>query len=155
MKKILLVLVSLLPILARAELIEIRKVVEPGQGAKVMELVRKTGDGEQKEQLTLSDEVIIGITDVKAARAMEEGSAVMVMVTLTEEGGKRLSEATKEVENLKPEKKPRFAIVIDGKVVSAPVAQTQLSTSFGIVGLGDMEEAEVFAKKVNAAAAAK
>jgi preprotein translocase subunit SecD len=148
-----LLLLMLLPVLARAELVEIRKVVEPGQGTKVMEWVRKIGDRDQKEELTLSDEVIIRTTDIKEARATNQGSVAQIWVSLTEKGGKKLSEATKDVQKLTLEKKPRFAIIVDGKVVSAPIVRTELSTSFNISGLDSMEEANAVAAKLNSAAA--
>jgi preprotein translocase subunit SecD len=129
----------LVPCLASADYFEMRTVVETGKGAKIVKMP-KSG-----EELTISDDIIVSKKHVEEAKVVEtEENRTAVLVTLNEEGAKRLTEATKDgiPGSL------RIIVLIDGKPVTAPVVQSvPLGKSFQI-DAGTREESEQIAKEL-------
>lgn len=140
MKPLLLALL-LVPAFASAEYLEIRKVVAVAPGVKTVKLP-KSG-----EDLGLSADLIVSEKHVASAslvppRANQPETYHAVSVILTKEGGERLTEATKNA----VADKLRLAILIEGKVVTAPVVMSgPLGKNFEI-SLSSAEEAQAVAK---------
>ena len=123
--------------LATADFLEIRKVVEAGQGTLKVKL-RKTD-----EELTLSDTVIVSRKDL-ADFSLVPVPQYEIALNLTDEGGKRMEEATKGSEA----GKLRLAILFDGKAVAAPVVQhSPLGKSLAIT-LGKAEDDKALAEEI-------
>ena len=139
MKSILLALLSM-PSLATADYLEIRKVVTTAPGAKIVK-IPKSG-----EELALSPDLIVSEKHVASAYFTPGVSRppdyYPVALSLTEEGGKRMAEATKDAlaNNL------RLAILIDGKVVTAPVVRSAPLGKNLEISLSSAEEAQAVAK---------
>lgn len=143
MKPLLLALL-LVPALASAEYFEIRKVVEAGAGVKVVKSA-KTG-----EEFPVSDEVIVSDKHVATAQAAPstargaEETNYSLSVELSQEGAKRLSAATPA----ESAGKLRLVVLIEGKVVTAPVVRSApLGKNFEIT-LSSAEEAQAVAKQL-------
>jgi preprotein translocase subunit SecD len=140
MKHLLLALLFL-PSLALAEYLEIRKVVPTAPGAKTIK-VPKSG-----EEIALSPELLVSEKHVASAYftpgvSNHQPDYHAVALTLTEEGGKRMAEATKDAlaNHL------RLAILVDGKVVAAPVVRSAPLGKQIEIALSSAEEAEAVAK---------
>lgn len=87
-----------------------------------------------REKLLLSKVNIAGGEMVKLARETQQFGTIAVL--LTDEGGKRVLNATKEM-NIG---RDRMAVVLDGVGLIAPVVQAKLSREFVINGLDGKEE---------------
>jgi preprotein translocase subunit SecD len=141
--KLILLALSVLPSLATAEYLEIRKVVPRAPGAEIVKIPRSG------EELALSPDLIVSEKHVASAtlvpvRNNEPATYHAVDVVLTEEGGTRMKEATKNA----PADNLRLAILIDGKVVTAPVVRSgPLGRNFEI-SLSSAEEAQAVAKQL-------
>ncbi len=139
MKHLLLALLFL-PSLAHGEYLEIRKVVPATPGAKTVK-VPKSG-----EEIALSPELIVSEKHVASAYftpgVSNQPDYHTVALTLTEEGGKRMTEATKDAlaNHL------RLAILVDGKVVAAPVVRSAPLGKRIEIALSSAGEAEAVAK---------
>ncbi len=125
------------PSLVSAEYFEIRKIVEAGAGAEVVKHA-KTG-----EELSVSNEVIVSEKHVATAKAAlseaagPQETSYSLQVQLSEEGEKRLIAATPA----EAAGKLRLAVIIDGKVVTAPIVQTApLGKNFVMEGGPEMKE---------------
>jgi preprotein translocase subunit SecD len=139
MKHLLLALL-ILPSLAHAEYLEIRKVVTATPGAKTLK-VPKSG-----EEIALSHELIVSEKHVASAYytpgVSNQPDYHAVALTLTEEGGKRMMEATKNAWG----NHHRLAILVDGKVVAAPVVRSAPLGKQIEIALSSAGEAEAVAK---------
>ena len=90
---------------------------------------------------------LLDLMDVESASVTEENGTgqPMVKVTLTPAGSKRLQEASKA--NIHR----RVAVVIDGKILSAPVIQAELTgPNLPITGSYSAELAKELVGKINA-----
>lgn len=136
MKALLPISVVISTALAKGGVLELRKVVAPGEG-KLVVVQPATG-----RKLTLADAVIVSEKDVKLALLVGDETRNDVALTLKEAGAKRLAEVThKNKGNL------QIAILIDGKLHLAPVIQGQLSKYIAISGFKNHVEAEHFARR--------
>ena len=111
---------------ASGEILRLSKVVAEGSAnAERIEL----NHGNEREVLFVEKQAIITRADVKSAmRSPQQDDALDI--TLTEEGGKKLGAATKDARG-----DMRIAVLIDEKVVLAPVVNQQLGNRFVINGL--------------------
>lgn len=137
--KILAILLGLLPCLACAEYFELREVVAAGPGIKMVKIPKS------EEEIGLSKDIIVSEKHVETAKVVDEGKEqTAVAVTLNEEGAKRLTDATK---NGIPGRM-RIVVLIDGKVVMAPVVQhVPLGKNLQISG-SNHEESEQIAREL-------
>ena len=95
------------------------------------------------EKVYLHKEVELTNEDIASARAATDPSkANVVEVELTKEGQKKLSRLTKEHQG-----KP-LAILVDGKVVAAPVVRGEITGDARITGDFTKEEAERIARGI-------
>ena len=117
---------------------EIRQVVEAGKGKLTAKLP------ENGEELTLSDTVIVSGKDVESAVQDPDPKNNGISITLTDEGGKRLAEATKDG----PVGTLRLAILFDGKALSAPVVRAAPLGKMFEVTLGHDEGAAALANEI-------
>jgi SecD/SecF fusion protein len=102
---------------------------EPGVG--LVEFVLPVSE----ETFYLRSEVAIGNADVASASVIQHGQRPAVELLLTQEGAARFAEFTKA--NLKR----RVGIVVDGKLVSAPVINAPITGGRALV-IGDFGEEE-------------
>lgn len=111
---------------ASGEVLRLSKVVAEGSAnAERIEL----SHGNEREVLFVEKQAIITRADVKSAmRSPQQENALDI--ALTEEGGKKLGAATKDAHG-----DMRIAVLIDEKVVLAPVVNQQLGNQFVIEGL--------------------
>jgi hypothetical protein len=118
-----------------AHTLRISEVAEQaGDDAERMTMIQ---DGKE-EVLFVKKHVVIGDGDVKNAfpSQVQEGA---ISVSLTEEGGRKIKEVTSRIRL----SKDRLAIVVNGKLVSAPVVNAVLGGNFEITGLKDMGHQEL------------
>ncbi|MCU0795514.1 MAG: hypothetical protein MUF31_06210 [Akkermansiaceae bacterium] len=101
-----------------------------GDGIERMTL--KGPDGE--EILFVKESAILTEADVENAWATE-GFGGEISVRLTEAGGKKLKASTEKMRH----GQDRLALVIDGKLFSAPIVQAALGSNFSISGSRDMD----------------
>ena len=101
----------------------------PGDGVERM--VLKTEDDE--EILFVKTKSVLGDADVEMAQAHSTGNRIHVW--LNEAGGKKLKATTAK---MRPGQ-DRLAIIVDGRLISAPFIQGTLDSQFVISGFRDME----------------
>ena len=98
------------------------------------------------EKLVVQKKVLLDQTALKSAEVITNkfDENPEIRIVLTAEGQKRFAEVTRQnIHN-------RLAIVIDGKLVTAPVIQSEIpSGMFQITGNYTEQEAEELAKKIN------
>ena len=90
---------------------------------------------------------VLDLMDVESASVTEENGTgqPMIKITLTPAGSKRLQEASKA--NIHR----RVAVVVDGKILSAPVIQAELTgPNLPITGSYSAELANELVGKINA-----
>ncbi|MES2475809.1 MAG: protein kinase [Verrucomicrobiota bacterium] len=115
--------------------LEIRRVSPDDVGAEVMtQEVTHDGQKVSSEEVRVGREVIVSDEHVQVAWIRSEEDEHVLNVTLNEEGGKRLSQATAGEPG-----KLRLAIVVDGRIHSTPVVQSQLGHHFQISGFKSLE----------------
>ncbi len=128
----------LIPCLATGEILRLSKVVpEAGDGITKYEYA----SGESKQIVFIEDKSIVTDADVAFATPSltQENS---IDVSLTEEGGRKMSDATAP---MKPAV-DRIAILIQGKLKTVPVLQSvPLGKNFMINGLNEKDEPETLA----------
>lgn len=114
-------------------------------GYKLYEYSFKDDDGKtHSEKLFLSKRVTLTGNDV--SNAQPDGVRVgYVNVTLSGKGGDKMTRLTKEMTH----GKDRLAVVLDGRVVTAPVVQSTLSKQFVISGMDGPGEADNVSKVLN------
>lgn len=120
------VVMACLTHMVSGEVLRLSKVVAEGSAnAERIEL----NHGNEREVLFVEKQPIVTRADVKSAmRSPQQEDALAI--TLTEEGGKKLGAATKDAHG-----DMRIAVLIDEKVVLAPVVNQQLGNQFVIEGL--------------------
>lgn len=114
----------------------LRAVVDKDAGGAVQ---MKNEDG---QEVYVSTKAIITPDDVKSAKVVDGDDAVISFV-FTESGQKKLGEATRTLIGKK------LAIIIDGKLLSTPVVQSEFSTGANITGNFTREWAEGVVERVN------
>lgn len=166
----------------RAGQVEVRPVVlAAGPGTQELEYPVKHFGAVDHRRLIISGTVILSGKDFKAAKAEERGGGYAVMdgsvqysrvcITLTEEGAKKLVEATQENSKaLEAQMKPgltaeeiaeifrksvKVALVVDGTVLHTFGSIKPDTVVLEIGWLDDLKTAEEMAKKINDALAAK
>ncbi len=120
---------------------------EAGEGTEPV-TVREGGN---KEVLHLRKEALLTAADVRSARAgtaSRRGEAT-VRLTFTEEGKRKFSEATKLSVGR------RLAIIVEGRVLSAPTVQHPIEGDAVIAGDFTGAEARALAARINAARGAR
>jgi hypothetical protein len=112
------------------ETFRISEVLEKDDAEAV--LMKLEAEGRPSENLLVSKRVIVADQDIKTASATREG----VHVDLNEAGTAKLVQAT---ENMIPGRQ-RLAVIVEGRLVSAPVIMSRLGGSFEISGLRGLGE---------------
>lgn len=107
----------------------ISRVVEAG-AENAERMVLKTEESE--EVLWISKERVVTKEDVKLAYPKPKQKGVIV-IRLTEEGAEKVFAETSKMRIMKD----RLAVIVDGKLVSAPVIMAALGSRFEIGGLDD------------------
>src|SRR5581483_6601499 len=110
----------------------------PGEG-----LTEAHADKDKKD-IYLHKEVLITTRDIVDARLTPptNGAGVDVEVMFTKEAADRLSRATAQPVGPETNPPPRMAILIDGKVITAPVIRAQISDRVVITGFDSKEDAQ-------------
>lgn len=91
----------------------------------------------------ISNEVVLSNADVKSARVITDHSQPQIEIQFTEAGAARFAEATE-----KYHRKP-IGILVDGRLISAPVVQERITGSRAIIaGLFSEEEAQRIAEGI-------
>ena len=135
MKPLLLLVLLAATDLCGADTLRLSEVVDKaGDGVEQMTL----RGGEREEIIFVKKQAVVRDADVKQAWANvpEEGQ---INVTLKDEGARKLEEVTAKMRH----GQDRLAIIVDGKLVSAPVVQAVLGASFLISGLEGMDAGEL------------
>jgi hypothetical protein len=101
------------------------------------------GDGPEKKALFVKDMGFITEADIENA-IPSPVEADAVLVTLSPEGTRKMVQATTDMRL----GFDRIAILVDGKVLSAPVVQARLGKEFSISGLHDEGEAAMLAGRL-------
>jgi outer membrane protein assembly factor BamE (lipoprotein component of BamABCDE complex) len=101
-----------------------------GEGSERMVLKNEGGE----EVLFVKTQAVLGDADVKEAWPDPTFDG-QITVKLNEDGGKKLKQATARMQH----GRDRLAIIVDGRLISAPVVQATLGSSFVISGFKDME----------------
>jgi hypothetical protein len=101
-----------------------------GEGSERM--VLKTEGGEEK--LFVKTKAVIGDGDVEEAWP-DPAFGGQISVKLNKDGGEKLKQTTAGMQH----GRDRLAIIVDGRLISAPVVQSTLGSSFVISGFKDME----------------
>jgi hypothetical protein len=114
--------------------LQVRRVAQDDPNAEVMEMAATKGG--QKEELRVSREVIVWDQHIERTSIISEAVQHRLDITLNKVGGARMSEATAGEPG-----EIRLAIIVDGRIMSAPVVQNQLGNRFQITGLRSREEA--------------
>lgn len=114
-------------------------------GYKLYEYKSKNDEGkEYAEKLFLSKRVTLTGNDV--SNAMPDGTRPgIVNVTLSGKGGDKMLQLTQNMEH----GRDRLAVVLDGRVVTAPTVQSTLSKNFQISGMDAPGEADSVSKVLN------
>ncbi len=111
---------------------QIRFVVPDEESAESMTMIYDTGSS---SELHVSREVIVCDRHVSNASYRQDGDGGVINITFNEVGAQRLAEATKTDLG-----RMRLAIVMDGKVESAPVVQAQLGSQIALLSRKTYEE---------------
>ncbi len=108
---------------------QIRKVSNDDPNAERMEMISPGGEGGglQKQELRVAREVIVWDEHVGHATVTAGQEDYRVDITLNDTGSRRLAAAT-----AKGHGTLRLAVIVDGRLKSAPVVQTQLGSTFQI-----------------------
>ena len=127
------------------QILKVAKVVPEGNDAAV-EMVFKPAPEGREEKVFVAKEAVFTEQDVRSA-FVQDGLEGIIQVRLTKKGGKKLAAATKAMDK----GKDRMALVVEGKLVAAPVVQDTLTSRFIITGLRDLkhEELESLAQKMS------
>ncbi|QJE97380.1 SecDF P1 head subdomain-containing protein [Luteolibacter luteus] len=126
--------------LSQGEILRISRAFdEPVPGAERMELKYR----DEVQQIFVVKEAIISDADVKNADASVEEQ---IQVELNEEGAKKMKAATTGLAH----GKDRFAVLVDGRVVTAPVVRDSLGARFffNVAGLSD-EQMDDLARRIS------
>lgn len=127
---------------------EIRAVVDgTSTNAEELVLIRQTVSGQiAQERLFIEKKVLLNNSFIKNAKVQSNittGEAE-IGVTLTKAGAKRLAQVTREHVGT------RLAILLDGKICSAPVVQAEITGGvISIPGSFSQAEATAIAERLN------
>lgn len=114
-------------------------------GYKLCNFVFTDDEGkEHTEKLFLSKRPIVSDNDMEKV-ALDSSRPGILNVTLTAMGGEKMKQATSAMLY----GMDRIAIVIDGKITSAPIVQSTLSCCFQISGLDREKEPEYLSTMLN------
>lgn len=91
----------------------------------------------EDSELLVLKHVIISEKDIEIAQK-SPGNDQEIAVRLTKAGGKKFSEATSKMRRFQD----RMALIINGKLVAAPVIMGTLQRDFVLSGLGHLEATE-------------
>lgn len=122
----------ILSLTVNSEVLRLSHVVpEAGEGISRFEI----SHGDHKEMIFVKNQPIVTTADVAAAHPslLRDDS---VSVALSDEGGKKIFAATKAMRH----GIDRIAIIVDGKVKSAPIVHSTLGKNFEISGLNAPDE---------------
>ena len=100
-------------------------------------------DDESDQPVYVENTPIITDHEISSAK-MAGGNEVAILFTVTEAGEKILGSETKKMFG------KRLAILINGKLIAAPVVRNPFSTGFMVTGNFDRGWAESLVRKVNA-----
>jgi hypothetical protein len=99
---------------------------------------------DQVEVVNLQKKVLLDQTAIKSAKVVKDNLGhPQIAINFTESGREQFAEVTRE--NIGK----RLAIVIDGRVYSAPVVMSEISGGANITGSFSEQEAEELAKRLN------
>ena len=131
MKPILAIIFFAVASVCRGDTLRISELADAaGEGVERMILKTETGE----EALFVKSKAVLGDSDVKQAWPQHAFDG-QICVELNEEGGKKLKEATARMRY----GRDRLAIIVDGRLISAPTVQTTLGSAFVIDGFHDKE----------------
>lgn len=117
---------------AQSEILRLSHVVpEAGVGITRFEI----SDGEHTETIFVQDQPIVTTVDIAVAQPSFQREDAL-SVSLSEDGTKKIFEATKSMRH----GIDRIAIIVDGKIISAPIVQSTLGKNFEISGLHGQDE---------------
>ncbi|MDC0088091.1 protein translocase subunit SecD [Akkermansiaceae bacterium] len=91
-----------------------------------------------RENILLKRRSIMDGSYIVHAQAMQTGGAFDISVEMNSEGTKKISDLTSKMRH----GYDRMAIILDGKVLSAPTVQSTLGSRFSISGQKNLKEAE-------------
>lgn len=111
--------------------LQIRKVVEDAAAEKMHHI---HPDG-KTEVLSIDREVMVCDRHIQQAGMRKDQDGYSLTVTLDPRGAARMAQGTKDAAG-----KLRLAIIVDGKIRSAPIVQTQLGGTFEISGFKSSAE---------------
>jgi preprotein translocase subunit SecD len=110
-------------------------------GYKLVQLVNHSDGHITTEHLLIKRRTVIDSSFIKHAQELYGPHEGKIMVELNKKGGEKMLETTRKMQH----GRDRIAIILDGKVLSAPVVQSSLSTKFQISGIADAAEAKKLA----------
>jgi preprotein translocase subunit SecD len=120
---------------------------EPMPNAERMVLEQVRADGRAyRELFDVDRKVLLDQKDIKAAKVTRRGGSAkpIIDVTFTAEGGKRFAEVTRQ--NIDK----RLAIILGGRICSAPVIRTEIPDGKAeITGGFSQKEAEELCRQIN------
>ncbi len=139
--------------LKKASVFQMRLVLDaPADDSEPMSLNYQNGSAASHrpaEVLNVQKTVLLDHTTLKSAKLIKDGrGSPRIEITFTGEGRKQFAKVTREHHH------QRLAIVIDGKLWSAPMIESEITGGSGeISGSFSDEEAKALTAKINAAVA--
>ena len=119
--------------------IRLARVVEEGSADAAKAKRMSFAGSADKESVLVDPESIISEDDIESAALLEgrrNNSGISIMVEIRESGHDRLQRATESLIG------KRIAIIVEGKLISAPVVREPFSNGFQITGNFSREDAE-------------
>lgn len=133
--------------------LQMRLVTETAAGdcdCDDMAVVQKNDEAGKRELLHVLHKVLIDQTGLESAEVSTDNlGRPQITIRFNANGAKHLAEATRNNIN------KRMAIIVDGKLYSAPTIKSEISESAVITGSFSKEEAKDLAAKLNEAAKKK
>jgi len=114
--------------------------IVPGYELKVLKDTDEDGNPTSENLLVKSRASLDG-TYIVYAQELYDPYEGQIDVELNDQGAEKMLRTTKQMNH----GRDRLAIVLDGKVMSAPVVQSALSKKFQLSGLGSADEAKALA----------
>lgn len=134
-------------------ILQMRLVTETAAGdcdCDDMAIAQKNDDAGKKELLHVMHKVLIDQTDLESAEVITDNLGhPQITIRFNANGAKHFAEVTRININ------ERLAIIVDGKLYSAPTIRSEISESAVITGSFSKEEAKDLAAKLNEAARKK
>ncbi len=137
MTKCLLILIALSSCLLAGPVLRVSKVAaKKGPNTEAMTYTYTTQGGEEHEETLWVEKAVI-VSEAEIQEASEGfGNQRNILIELNKAGVKKIGEATKDM-------KPgfdRLALIVDGKIKSAPVVMGELGASIMISGLESYDD---------------